>query len=147
MTFRVKSMFGLSNSFLPILRTFKDFSEEKKFIFYKLSGQIKNRWPLGILYSTTWFFPNFFGTFYSFFAKFVMGICPYGKKRVKNGLFLTSKSPKWRKIMLFDKRIFFLKLWILFFFKACEKGVNHVLFTNHTLCDLKVCRSLTKLFF
>ena len=30
---------------------------------------------------------------------------------------------------------------ILFFFKAWEKRVNYVLFTNHTLCDLKVCRS------
>ena len=36
---------------------------------------------------------------------------------------------------------------VLFFFKAWEKRVNHVLFTNHTLCDLKVCRSPAQNFF
>ena len=53
---------------LPILGTFKDFSEEKKFIFYKASGQIKNRWPLGVLFST-WLFRNIFWYFLSFFWK------------------------------------------------------------------------------
>ena len=61
-----------------------------------------------------------------FFKNWQSSICPYGEKRVKNGLFFTSKSPKWRKIMLFDKKIFFSKLWILFSYQKKYWGEKSI---------------------
>ena len=71
-TFRVKSMFCLSNSFLLQFANFRHLERlfwRKKIHFL----QIKNRWPLEILNSTCLFQKFFWYFFTPFFAKLVIG--------------------------------------------------------------------------